>query len=145
LIRPILVNTFILACIVACAVPVQAITCDECQEIGNQKATIEQDLALKEQEIKSAFEQKKYHVVAEKNKQVTDLRRNLIDLQKKEAGCKEACKPELIKENECNRLRSEILKLEETATEQGDVEPLDKLYRELAKCHKDLAQMKKTP
>jgi hypothetical protein len=145
LIRPILLRALTVAFLTACAVPVLAITCDECQEIGSQKAAIQQEIAQKEQEIKAAFEQKKYQAVGDINKLVTDLRRNFSDLQKKEPGCKDACKPDVVKESECNRLRAEILKLEEPSSEEAPGEQLDTLYRDLSKCHKDLAQMKKTP
>jgi hypothetical protein len=130
------------ACMVALSGSAQAITCDECRDIDRNRVSLERDIAQKESALQTAFDKKKFHEVTEIRKQVLDLRKNLIELQKKDVGCKDACRPDVVKETECIRIRSQIIKLEEDP--QAEVEKVDALYRELANCNKDLAQLKKT-
>ncbi len=120
----------------------QAITCDECREIEKNRASLEREISHRETSLKAAFDKKKFHEVTQIQKQIVDLRKSLIELQKKDVGCKDACQPDLVKETECNRIRSEIVKLEQDPA--ADVEKVDTLYRDLANCNKDLAQLKKS-
>ncbi len=129
------------ACVVAWVGTAQAITCDECREIEKNRASLEREISQKETSLKSAFDKKKFHEVTEIQKQILDLRKSFIELQKKDVGCKDACRPDLVKETECNRLMSQIVKLEEDSA--ADVDKVDALYRDLASCNKDLAQLKK--
>jgi predicted RNase H-like nuclease (RuvC/YqgF family) len=129
------------ACMVAWVGTAQAITCEECKEIEKNRASVESEISHKETSLKAAFEKKKFHEVTEIQKQIVDLRKSLIELQKKDVGCKDACRPDLVKETECNRLKSQIVKLEEDSP--ADVEKVDALYRDLATCNKDLARLRK--
>lgn len=128
------------ACMVAWAGLTWAITCDECKEIEKNRSSVEREISVKESSLKAAFDKKQFHEVTEMQKQILDLRKNLIELQKKDVGCKDACRPDTVKEAECNGIRAQILKLEEEAP--SDVNKVDALYRDLATCSKDLARLK---
>jgi hypothetical protein len=145
LIRQSLATAIAVVCIAAWAGPIHAITCEECQANEAKKASIQREIAQKEQELRTALDQKNLRGMESIRKQSTDLMRNLLELQKKETGCKDACRPEMVKEARCSRIRSDILRIEESSDADKEVATLDKLYRDLAQCNKDLSQMKKAP
>ncbi len=125
----------------------RSVTCDECQETEKNKAVTQQDLNQKEKDLETAFKKKAFQKVTEIRNQITDLRKKLMEMQDKSKDCKDACKPDVIKEAECTKLRGEINTLEsdssgaEADTEKA--EKVDTLYRDLRKCNKDLQELKK--
>lgn len=122
----------------------RSITCDECQEIEKNKAVTQQDLTQKEKDLETAFKKKEFQKVTEIRNQITDLRKKLIDFMDKGKDCKAACKPEVIKEAECKKLRGEINTMESASSNtEADAEKVDALYRDLRKCNKELQELKK--
>jgi hypothetical protein len=136
------VAAIVLTAMVAWAGMAQAITCDECREMDKNKASLERDITQKESALQTAFDKKKFNEVNEIRRHILDLRKNLFELEKKEAGCKDACRADVVKEAECTRIRDQIIKVE--ADSPAETEKADALYRELAICNKDLAKLKKT-
>jgi predicted RNase H-like nuclease (RuvC/YqgF family) len=136
-----LAGIMLFAFIVAWAGVVQAITCEECKEMERNRASLESQITQKDNALKAAFDKKQFQEVTEIRRQVLELRRSLIELQKKDVGCKDACRPDAMKDSECSRLRSEIIKLEDDPA--SPVDKVDALYRNLANCNKDLADIKK--
>ena len=133
-------SIMIAVCIVVCAGLAQAITCDECKEIDRKLSSLETQLARKETALKEASDKKRYSEVTEIHRQVVNLRREVVDLKKQNLGCKDACRPDVVKATECTRLRSQIMKMEEDAA--SPVDKIDELYRDLASCNKELTGLK---
>lgn len=73
---------------------------------------------------------------------IVELKRQLLELRREDAACREACRPDVVKEAECNDIRAEILKLEESSEAGGDVAAVDKLYKSLSRCNEDLRRLK---
>lgn len=119
----------------------QAITCEECKEIKRSRSLVESDIGRKEDALRQAYDKKKFQEVSDLRRQITDLKITLIDLQKKDVGCKDACRPDAMKEDECNMIRSEIVKLEGDSA--SPIDKIDTLYRNLASCNRELAKIKK--
>jgi predicted RNase H-like nuclease (RuvC/YqgF family) len=120
------------------------VTCDECQELEKNRGVTQQELTQKEKDLETAFKRKEFQKVTEIRNQITDLRKKLMEMQDKSKDCKNACKPDVIKEAQCRKLLSEINTLESTpsGTEAG-TEKLDGLYRDLRKCNQELQELKK--
>jgi len=122
----------------------RSLTCEECQELDKNKAVTQQDLTQKEKVLETSFKKKDFQKVTEIRNQITDLRKKLMGLKDKSQNCKDACKPDVIKEAECRKLRGEINTLESNPSgADTDAEKVDALYRDLRQCNKDLEELKK--
>lgn len=119
----------------------QAITCEECRDIKKNRSFVESEIGHKEDALRQAYDKKRFQEVSDLRRQITDLKITLIDLQKKDVGCKDACRPDAMKEDECNLIRSEIVKLEGDSA--APIDKIDALYRNLASCNRELAKIKK--
>ncbi|MBI5571079.1 MAG: hypothetical protein HY914_14135 [Desulfomonile tiedjei] len=139
-----LLSTMVLVLVLAWTLAAPAITCKECREMENQKLKLQEELEMKEQRLKSAYEAKQVREVTELRTRIVELKRQLLDLRKEDAVCREACRPDVVKEADCNDIRAEILKLEESSDAGGDVAAVDKLYKDLARCNEDLRRIKPT-
>jgi predicted RNase H-like nuclease (RuvC/YqgF family) len=130
----------LLLCVTGAA---RCITCDECQELEKNKGVNQQELTQKEKDLETSFKRKEFQKVTEIRNQITDLRKKLMEIEDKSKGCKDACKPDVIKEAQCRKLRNEINTLESTPSgTEKDTEKLDGLYRDLRKCNKDLQELR---
>jgi hypothetical protein len=122
------------------------VTCDECQELDKNKAVTQQELNQKEKDLETSFKRKEFQKVTEIRTQITDLRKKLLEMQDKGKDCKDACKPEVIKEAQCRKLIGEINTLESAPSgTQKDTEKVDGLYRDLRQCNKDLQELRRGP
>jgi predicted RNase H-like nuclease (RuvC/YqgF family) len=122
----------------------RSITCDECQELDKNKAVAQQDLTQKEKALETSFKKKDFQKVTDIRNQITELRKKLMEFKDKSQNCKDACKPDVIKEAECRKLRREINTLESTPSgAEADADKLDALYRDLRQCNKDFEELKK--
>jgi demethoxyubiquinone hydroxylase (CLK1/Coq7/Cat5 family) len=119
-----------------------AMTCEECQERDKKKSLVQQELTQKEKDLDTAFKKRQFQKVTQTRKEVTALRKKLLEFRGHEEECKKACSPEVVKKAQCRKLINDIVKLEESS--EVDTEKVDALYRDLAKCHRDLAQLKKS-
>lgn len=106
-----------------------------------KRKSVESELFDKDRELKAAFDKKEFQKVATIRDDMTRKRKELIELQKKDQECKDACKPDAMKQDECDKIRIEIAKLEETATD-ADTEKIDTLYKDLVRCNKQLRELK---
>ncbi len=129
------------------------VTCDECQQMEKSRVEIQQEITSKDKELTAAFEKKEFQKVRDIRTKVTELRRKLLDLRSKDEECKQACRPDVMKAAECDKIREEILKLEsddsksdEKAEQNSEeqVSKIDGLYRDLQRCNKELTKLKKT-
>ena len=110
----------------------------------NQKLKLQEELDLREQRLKAAYEAKRVPEITELRTRMVELKRQLMELRREDAACREACRPDVVKEAECNDIRAEILKLEESSEAGGDVAAIDKLYKNLSRCNEDLRRIKPT-
>ena len=125
-----------------CSQALAAMTCEECQERDKKKSLVQQELAQKDKELDTAFKKRQFQKVTQIRKEVTALRKKLLEFKGGEEECKKACRPQVVKEAQCRKLINDIVKLEESS--EVDTEKVDALYRDLAKCHRDLKQLKKS-
>lgn len=123
--------------------PARGITCKECREIEKRKAAIQLELSNKDKDMRKAFDDRRYKEVSKIRAEILDLKKELLDLRKEDDSCREACRPDVIKEAECDDIRSEILKLEESADSSENQAKADQLYHDLARCNEDLKRLKK--
>jgi len=130
------------ALLIAASLPAFSLTCEECQEIERKKEAARQELAQKEKEISAAFEKKQFQKVGKIRSEITAMRRSVLDMRAQDEVCKKACRADVVKELECRRLESELLKLD-TEDAQTDTNKIDALYRDLSKCTRELEQLKK--
>jgi len=130
------------ALLIAASIPAFSLTCDECREIEKKREAARQELAQKEKEISAAFEKKQFQKVGKIRSEITAMRRSVLDMRAQDEECKKACRPDVVKELECQRLESELLKLD-TEDSQTDTDKIDALYRELSRCTRELEQLKK--
>lgn len=122
----------------------RSITCDECQELDKNKVVTQQQLNQKEKELESWFKKKAFQKVTEVRNEITDLRKKMMEFDDKQKNCRDACKPEVIKEAECRKLRNEINTLESAPSEENSTtEKVDALYRDLRRCNKELEELTK--
>jgi len=123
-----------------------AITCAECREIEKTKRATNQELKDKRDEMQKANEEKQYHKVTLLSGQLAALRKKLVELDKKAEGCVTACKPDVVKREECQSIQSEIEKMEsEPSQTEEQIKQIDDLYRNLLKCNKELRSVLGVP
>ena len=116
-----------------------SITCAECREIEKSKRAANQGLKDKWDEMQKANEEKQYAKVTALSGQLATLRKKLLELDKKAEGCGAACKPDVVKREECRALQCEIEKMEsEPSQTEEQIKQIDDLYRNLLKCNKEL-------
>ena len=121
------------------------ITCDECRELDKNKAQLQTELTRKEKELERYLQRRDVRLLTETRKQVNDLRRNLINSGRHENECRAACKPDVLKEAECQKLMEEIVRLEsQEPQEQNETAKIDSLYLDLSRCNQDLRKLKET-
>lgn len=125
-----------------CAQALAAMTCEECQERDKKRSLVQQELTQKDKDLDAAFKKRQFHKVTQIRKEVTALRKKLLEFRGDEEECKKACRPEVVKEAQCRKLINDIIKLEDSS--EVDTAKVDSLYRDLAKCHRDLEQLKKS-
>ncbi len=124
------------------AAPVFAITCRECQNLEQEKRALQQELDELRQVINTAFQQKKYKDVKATNKRINEIRRKLMDIREFDDQCRDACRPDVVKRDECTRLKKEILSLESSgAISEEQIAKVDKLYLDLRRCNRELREL----
>jgi hypothetical protein len=131
------------ALVLAVATPALSVTCEECKDLEKKKDEVQHELTQKDKDISAAFEKKQFQRVTQIRNEITVLRKKLIDVRSHDEECKKACRPDIVKELECRKKRSEILKLD-TGDSTTDTAKIDALYRELSKCNRELEQLKQT-
>lgn len=118
-----------------------AVTCQECKEIKKQRALLEHDVTQNETLLQQALDKKRFQDVTEIRRKLLDLKKNLVEIQRRGLGCADACRPDMMKQDECQRIRTEIIQLE--GNPGTPLDRIDALYRTLADCNKELAKVKK--
>jgi hypothetical protein len=127
------------------AVPVCAMTCDECNELDKNIESTNQEMATQEAELQRAFAKKEFAKANQAEKRIAALSKKLVELDKsKNDNCKDACKPEVIKKAECVKLLSAIAEMEADASSaEANKEQIDEKYKALLHCHQELQQLSK--
>ena len=142
--RSALLSAGVLALVITWTSGALAVTCKECREMEKQKLALQQELDAKEHRLKDAYGEKQYKEVTELRTRIVDLKRQLLDLRKEDVACRDACRPDVVKESECQEIRAEIMKAEESPDAGNDSAAMDKLYKDLARCNDDLKHLKPT-
>lgn len=119
-----------------------AVTCEECQEMEKKKESGQLELAQKDKEISAAFEKKQFQKVTQIRAEITALRKKVLQMRSQDEECKKACLPEVVKDLECRKIETELLKLD-SDDETADTAKIDGLYRDLSKCRREVEQLKK--
>ena len=143
LVRNCLISSFI-AVIFACGSLAHAITCDECMKKSKERDEIQDKIKKIEEQMKEAYDEKRFRKARDLNKEIMELRKKRYDLSKDREGCAEACSPDTLKEQECKELKKKILKKESgDSLSKAEIREVDELYKELRTCNKLLKRIKK--
>lgn len=147
-----------------------SITCDECRELQKQRSDVQVELARKERELDLAVNRKDFRKISNLRADVNQLRSRMLNMRGRDEECAVACRPDVIREAECLKLMEEIVALEsgtsEGAAKDGSKESkeassggeaaktaepsgsapsvakIDNLYKDLARCHRELKRLK---
>jgi len=120
-----------------------SITCDECREIERNRAQVQMDLSRKEKDLDRHLQRRDVRQVTEIRKQINELRRTLMGVKAKEDECKTACRPDVLKDQECHKLMEQIAGMEsQEAASQSETRKIDALYGELSKCNQELKKLR---
>ncbi len=128
-----------IALVAGCMGTCWSITCEECLKIDKLDQAIQNQLEKYGDDLQDALNRGEISKVTILRKKVNDLRTKLIRLKRRGEGCSSACNPEQIKAAECQKLKLKIRDLE--AKPGADIDRIDNLYMDLAKCNTELAQM----
>jgi len=119
-----------------------AITCDECRKIEKDMKERSAELADKKKELKTAFADAQFENVGQLRNRINELRVKLNDLRKNRSGCKEACKPEVVKQDRCRKIKLKIASMESEPEDSEDKNKrLDRLYNDLRRCNRELRDL----
>jgi hypothetical protein len=122
-----------------------SISCDECQDIIKEIRTIDEDVKTRRKDLDEANKNKEYKKVVEINEEITRLRRKIVDLQRTSDPCREACTPERIQFDKCNKIKLTIVEMESASSGRGEEnKKIDELYRSLLECNKELRRLQRT-
>lgn len=120
-----------------------AITCEECLKMKQERRDIERELQKKERDLKSALARNKYDEMKRLNMEMTEMRKRQMELQRFDSQCRDACKPDAVKEAECSRLKEQIASLEQTGSSApAEQQQVDRLYEQLLRCNQDLRRIR---
>jgi hypothetical protein len=121
-----------------------AITCEECKEIEKSRREAQAEVTEKNKELDSAFAKKEFMKIKETRERITELRKKILEWQKSSAECAEACRPDLVKGEECRKIKVEIEKKEsEPSLSEEQIRNVDDLYRSLLQCNKELRKLQR--
>jgi hypothetical protein len=125
------------------AAPILAMTCDECNELDQKTASTEQEIKTQDAELQNAFRKRDLAKVNQVEKQIAALSKKLVELRtSKDANCKDACKPEVMKKTECGAILAEIAAMEaDSGSAETNKAKIDEKYKALLNCHKELQQL----
>jgi hypothetical protein len=133
-----------IASVLLCGSIAHAITCDECMKKTKEMGEIQGKIDKLEEEMKEAYDAKRFRKARNINKDIIALRKKRYDLSKDKEGCAEACSPDTLKEQECKELKKKILEKESgNSLSKADIREVDELYKELRTCNKLLKRIKK--
>jgi len=104
------------------------------------------EITDKSDELKSAFDKSQFTRVKELRARIDELRQKLLDLRKGAHECAEACKPDVVKREECQSLRLQIQKMESDSPDSEEhLKQVDQLYKDLLECNKELKRLLGAP
>jgi len=107
------------------------------------RSQIQLDLARKDKELEAAVQKRDFRKITELRSGIVEIRRKVLNLITQSAKCKDACKPDVIKQTECHKLMEEIAGLEsKEQAEDSEREKIDELYRKLLDCNEELKKIK---
>lgn len=124
-----------------------SITCEECQALKKKKDELEQQIEERTKKIQQALDKKQAPRAIDPKllKEVTEFRKEIGEIARKlEKECEDACKPEVVKEAECARIRKAIAEQENPEALEEFQEKVDRLYRDLLRCNEELARLRRT-
>jgi hypothetical protein len=129
--------------VLLCSAPAMAeITCEECKELELQQQQLREEMREIDDKMSSAIAKNKYRLIRDLNAKLTDLRGQELSLQKQTEGCEQACRADVVKERQCERLAKAILD-----KDTGDDLPpeelaeVDRMYKELKRCHDEAERL----
>lgn len=120
-----------------------AITCEECKEMEKTRTRIQQELSAEEKDLANAYEKKEFQKVRDLRAKMTELRKQVLDTKAHDERCQHACRPDVVKQAQCSKIRNEIVKMEEASESEQDTAKVDALYKDLLRCNTELKQLKK--
>lgn len=135
-------NLFLKLLMLVCIVVVQAapevwaITCEECKTLEKNRKTAQDELSERRKELQDALAQSNIPKAKSMRDAVDSLRSRIKGLDGEMKPCKDACRPDRIKKDECVRIKKEIVQMESAGA--SDTDKVDGRYRELVKCNAEL-------
>jgi hypothetical protein len=131
--------TFACVIILQAAPTVWAITCEECKGLEKNRKETQEELSQRRKELQDALGESNIPKAKSLRDAVDGLRGRLRGLEGDMKPCKDACRPDAIKKEECLRIKREIVTMESS----GDSAKVDARYRDLAKCNVELRRLLK--
>jgi hypothetical protein len=121
----------------------KALTCEECREFDRERSRIQLELTKKEHDMERAFKKKEFRKVSELRNEINELRRQHLTLKGKEPECKIACRPDVVKEAECNKIIAELAEMDkESVTSEDETKRIDERYKDLSVCNRELKKFR---
>jgi len=139
------VGLVVLLSILSCGGSVFAkkLTCEECREFDREKSRIQLEMTKKEHDMERSFKKKEFRKVTELREEINELRRRYLTLKGKEPECKIACRPDVVKEAECNKIIAELAEMDKDDTvPEEEMKKIDQRYKELAVCNRELKKLR---
>ena len=122
---------------------VNAITCEECLQKDKNMQIVKEKLTKKTKELKEALDAKRFRKIRLLNKEILELKKEQLKLTKDRGECREACSPDVLKENQCNDLKVKIVEKEAKGSlSKDEITKIDEMYRELQQCNRQLKRIK---
>lgn len=122
------------------------LTCLQCKKIEDELNTLDKERAALDDQYINAYQKGDLVKARDARTKVDTLNKSLLELEKKikEGNCKESCKPDRAKQQECQQLSKEIQQMEGEESKGESILILNKKYKELTACVRELQRLKKS-
>jgi hypothetical protein len=115
------------------------ITCQECKNLEKSRKEAQDELTQRRKELQEALSESNIPKAKTVRDAVDALKNKIRGMEGEMKPCKDACRPDRVKQDECLGIMREIVEMEP----QGDTEKVDARYRDLAKCNAELRKLLK--
>lgn len=125
------------------AVYCKSLSCEECRQLDRERSRVQLELTKKEREMERAFKKKEFRKVTDLRNAIVELRRKHLTLKSKQPECKIACRPDVVKQAECEKIVAELAEKDsEDLSSATEREEIDERYKDLVTCNRELKRLK---
>jgi hypothetical protein len=124
----------------------EELTCVECKKVEEELNSIDKERAALDDQYIENYKKGDFVKAREARTKVDAMNKKVLDLEKKikDGGCAESCKPDKAKQQECQQLSREIQTMEGEESKVENMLILNKKYKELTRCVRELQKLKQT-